>query len=100
MKDEDFERLSPEDRLGDAPLDPAVKEQMLTIVRSLDEYLNPGAHGQGRKLGFVLLLFPFNDHVGRCNFASNGANRADLVTLFKEMIARFEGRVPHGGGSA
>ena len=26
------------------------------------------------------------------NFISNGADRRDLVVLFKEMIARFEGQ--------
>jgi hypothetical protein len=35
-------------------------------------------------------VFPFNDHEGRANFISNGADRRDIVTLFREMIARFE----------
>jgi hypothetical protein len=37
----------------------------------------------------VLLVFEFGDDPGRCNFISNGADRRDIVTLFKEMIARF-----------
>jgi hypothetical protein len=41
----------------------------------------------------VLLVFPFGDAEGnRCNFISNGADRKDIVVLFKEMIARFEGQ--------
>ena len=36
--------------------------------------------------------FPFGDHSGRCNYISNGADRKDVVTLMKKMIARFEGQ--------
>jgi hypothetical protein len=36
-------------------------------------------------------VFPFGDK-GRANFISNGADRKDIVVLFKEIIARFEGQ--------
>ena len=59
----------------------------------LDDILNDGKKGSARKHGFVLLVFPFGaSDGGRTNFISNGANRKDIVTLFKEMIARFEGQ--------
>jgi hypothetical protein len=45
----------------------------------------------------VLLVFEFGDDPGRCNFISNGADRRDIVTLFKEMIARFEGQLEVSG---
>ena len=52
----------------------------------------------------MLLVFPFNesgDTTGeRCNFISNGADRKDIVVLFKEMIARFEGQPETKGGRA
>jgi hypothetical protein len=80
------------ERLGDAPIDPEYREQMNALARVLDEYFNGEAKGQDRKAGFVLLVFPFGSHDGRCNFISNGADRKDLVTLFKEMTARFEGQ--------
>jgi hypothetical protein len=38
------------------------------------------------------MVFPFNDHEGRCNYISNGADRRDVVTLMKEQIKRFEGQ--------
>jgi hypothetical protein len=38
------------------------------------------------------MVFPYGDHSGRCNYISNGADRKDVVTLMKEMIARFEGQ--------
>ena len=39
-----------------------------------------------------LLVFPFGDGPGRCNYISNGVNRDDVVTLMKEQIKRFEGQ--------
>lgn len=89
---EQFEALAPEDRLGDAPVSADYHEKMVAITRSLDVRFNGNAKGADRETGFVLLVFPFNSHDGRCNFMSNGADRKDIVVLFKEMIARFEGQ--------
>ena len=88
------------ERLGDAPIEPELIEQMNRIARFLDGQFN-GADAQPhallkedkRKWGFVMLVFPFGEEAeGRCNFISNGSNRKDVVTLFREMIARFEGQ--------
>lgn len=78
--------------LGDAPIEPQYIEMMQAMARALDEMFNGEAKGNDRKTGFVLLVFPFGDHEGRANFISNGADRKDVVTLFREMIARFEGQ--------
>jgi len=86
-------------QLGDAPIEPEYVEQMNALARGLDEIFNGPAKGPERKTGFVLLVFPFGDISGRCNFISNGADRTDIVTLFKEMIARFEGQ-PEMKGTA
>jgi hypothetical protein len=82
------------ERLGDASIEPQYIERMKAIAQVLDETFNGEAKGNDRKTGFVLLVFPFIDeHTdGRCNFISNGADRNDLVVLFKEMIKRFEGQ--------
>jgi len=87
------------ERLGDAPIQPEYERQMTTIALALDEMFNgenatPRIAGveDKRKVGFVLLVFEFGAEPGRCNFISNGADRRDVVTLFKEMIARFEGQ--------
>jgi hypothetical protein len=82
-------------RLGDAPIQEKYRRQMQTLAHALDEMFNPGQVGSARETGFVLLVFPFTDAVPdkeRCNFISNGADRKDIVALFKEMIARFEGQ--------
>ncbi|WP_245329132.1 hypothetical protein [Bradyrhizobium centrolobii] len=66
---------------------------MNALAGVLDEILNGDAKGAARETGFVLLVFPFGDAEGnRCNFISNGADRRDVVTLMREMIARFEGQ--------
>ena len=69
---------------------------MRAIMQTVDEFANDGAKGADRKIGVVLLMFPFGEG-GRCNFMSNGIDRRDIVTLFKEMIARFEGHPEQSG---
>ena len=78
--------------LGDGPIETEHKDAMSAVARALDDMFNGDTGGAKRKTGFVLLVFPFGNVDGRCNFISNGADRRDIVTLFKEMIARFEGQ--------
>lgn len=91
------------DRLGDKPIEPQYIKMMNEVARALDVIFNGDVKGKDRKTGFVLLVFPYDEegHVGdpRCNFISNGADRKDIVALFKEMIARFEGQ-PEAKGTA
>lgn len=87
------------ERLGDSPIEPAHKEMMNSVARGLDKILNGDAKGGDRKVGFVLLVFPFNSTDGRCNYISNGADRRDVVVLMKEQIKRFEGQ-PEVSGRA
>lgn len=87
-------------RLGDAPIQQKYHDMMNAVAGGLDQVFNGDAKGAKRETGFVLLVFPFGDAGGaRCNFISNGADREDVVTLMKEMIARFEGQ-PEITGSA
>jgi hypothetical protein len=80
------------ERLGDAPIEPAYIEDMNAVARGLDALFNGTVKGSKRKVGFVLLVFPFGEGEGRCNYISNGADRKDIVTMFKEQIKRFEGQ--------
>lgn len=89
------------ERLGDQDIEEKYKRQMLAVAQTLDAFFNgdtaaPRATNKprdDRKVGFVLLVFEFGDDpASRCNFISNGADRRDIVSLFKEMIARFEGQ--------
>ena len=80
------------ERLGDAPIEPAYRDMMNAVAGALDKTFNGDAEGADRAVGFVLLVFEYGEKEGRCNFISNGADRKDIVTLFKEMITRFEGQ--------
>ena len=95
----EYQRLRPDQRLGDAPVEAAYHDKMTAIMQTLDEFLNDGAKGDDRKTGIVIMMFPFGDTTGRCNYMSNGADRRDIVTLMREMIARFEGQ-PEVSGRA
>jgi hypothetical protein len=75
-----------------APIEPIHHEKMNIIATELDRIFNGTAPPDARQTGFVLLVFPFNGHEGACNYISNGADRRDIIALFKEQIARFEGQ--------
>jgi hypothetical protein len=89
----------PVERLGDGPIQEEYKEKMIAMARVLDNILNDGMKGPARQAGFVLMVFPFGNTDGRCNYISNGADRRDIVILMKEMIARFEGQPEMKGHS-
>jgi hypothetical protein len=78
--------------MADAPIELTVREAMNNLAAALDKILNGEKIDQsgGRQNGFVLLLFPYGDKSGRCNYVSNGANREDIVKMFKEQIKQFE----------
>jgi hypothetical protein len=90
------------EKLGDQPIQPEFYERMNAIARILDEGFNGEAKGKDRKTGFIIMVYPFDNLAqgdARCNYISNGADRRDVVTLMKEMIARFEGQ-PEQKGTA
>jgi hypothetical protein len=78
--------------LGDRPIEPEYRAKMNELAYLLDGYFNAPAKGADRKVGFILLVFPFGEQEGRCNYISNGADRKEVVTMLKEQIARFEGQ--------
>lgn len=84
-------------QLGDQPIEQRFLKKMNDVARGLDQVFNGELTGNHRKVGFVLLVFPFGDRSGRCNYISNGADRADIVTLFKGQIKRFEGQAEAEG---
>lgn len=77
------------ERLGDAPIEPQLVRMMNTIAGMLDETFN--GEQRPKQTGFILMVFPFEGHEGRCNYISN-ADRADVVTMLKQQIKRFEGQ--------
>jgi hypothetical protein len=77
--------------LGDGPIQPEYYAQMNAVAKGLDEIFNGDKKGEARTTGFVLLVFPFNDTDGGCNYISN-ATREDVVVMLKEQLARFQGQ--------
>lgn len=75
--------------IGDAPIDPKLIEVMNALARGIDHILN--GEERPKKNGFVLMVFPLEEHEGRCNYISN-ADRKDIVIMLKEQIKRFEGQ--------
>jgi hypothetical protein len=80
---------TPRHGLGDAPIESRFHEHMNVAARTLDRFFNKDGD---RSVGFVLLVFPFGAHDGRCNYISNGADRRDIVIMMKEQIRKFEGQ--------
>lgn len=76
--------------LGSGPIQPEYREQMQGVAAALDYAFNGDAKGAERTVGFVLLVFPYGDNEGRCNYISNGADRADIVKLLREQANRFD----------
>lgn len=77
--------------LGDGPIQEQYKAQMVAVMKNLDAVFNGSLRGPDRMVGLVLLVFPFNATDGRCNYASNGADRKEIAKMFREQAARFEG---------
>jgi hypothetical protein len=70
--------------------------KMVAAEAALDEMFNDQIGGPGRKYALVLLVTEFLAE-GRCRYISNGPDREDIVVLFKEMIARFQGQPEMSG---
>lgn len=65
---------------------------MQVAAQTLDDFFN--GRQRPRRIGFALFVFPTNMPRGaRTNYVSN-CNRADMIAALKEVLARFEGRVP------
>ena len=73
------------------------RREMNDLAQALDKSFNGDRKGHDRNVCFTLLVTDFNKS-GRVNYISNG-ERTDIVTMMKELIARFEGQ-PEQSGTA
>lgn len=90
--------MANDNQLGDAPIESGYELMMNNVAHALDIAFNGNPQGGERKTGFVLLVFPFGESDGRCNYISNGADRADVLKLLKEQAARFEESIGEARG--
>jgi hypothetical protein len=79
-----------EPELGDQPIEEHHLTEMNMVAAGLDKIFNNDKKGNDRQWGFVLLVFPFGEKEGRCNYISNGANREDVEKLLYEQAERFK----------
>ncbi len=73
------------------------RDSMNVLAKALDEVFNGPRKGKDRNVCFTLLVTDFNK-TSRVNYISNG-ERADVVNMLKEVVARFEGQ-PEMSGKA
>ena len=73
----------------DSEIEQRYRDQMNVLARLLDKYFNDDINN--KRTGFFLMVFPFEGFDGRANYISN-ADRRTIITLLKEMAARFEGQ--------
>lgn len=75
------------------PIQEQYRQRMTRLAKQIDEGLN-GRRRPGKKpvLGFILLTAEFGKiEGGRVNYISNG-ERADMIAMMREYLARLEGR--------
>lgn len=83
--------------MGD-PIQQRYRAGINAIAHDLDDAFNGSV--RPKKIGFVLLMAEFGKiEGGRVNYISNG-ERADMIAMVKEWLARAEGRYSETGGHA
>jgi len=81
--------------LSEQKIDMSLPEALQSLALALDRILNGEQNVSGelkaeRKNGFVLMLFPFDDKSGKCNYITNGASREDVKRMFETQIEALE----------
>lgn len=80
----------------DSEIETRYYREMRTLASALDDCFN--GDRRPKNVCFVLLVTEFGNMAGRVNYISNG-ERSDIVTMLKEVTARFEGQ-PEQKGTA
>lgn len=79
-------------------IEPKHSRVMNDLVRGIDDIFNGDV--RPKRVAFCLLAAEFGKmEGGRVNYISN-ANRADMICMVKEWLARMEGRYVEAGGTA
>ncbi len=81
---------APKQDFGSGPIEESYRAQMNAVAKTLERVFNGDKRGPARPTGFVLLVFPFGEKDGRCNYISNGADRRDIIKLLREQANRFD----------
>ena len=80
------------------PIQSQHRGAMNDLAKAIDVHFN--GKGRPKRVGFCLLMAEFSKiDGGRVNYISN-AERADMIAMVKEWLARAEGRYWEQGGTA
>ena len=80
------------------PIQSQHRQTMNDLAKGIDTFFN--GESQPKRIGFCLLMAEFGKiNGGRVNYISNG-ERADMIAMVKEWVARAEGRYSDQGGTA
>lgn len=82
--------MAKDHQIGDAPVEAHLRHAMFGVAKGIDELFNGNV--MPARIGFALMVFPFNTTDGRCNYVSN-AKPEDMLVVLKEQVARLEGRL-------
>lgn len=91
-KDEQVNQDAESHHLGDQPIESHFTQAMIAAMSALDDVFNHGKRGNNKDVGIVMLVFPYGEKKGRCNYISNGASRSDVAKLLEEQAKRFRGQ--------
>lgn len=83
--------------MSHGPIQKRYHKTMNRIAKAIDEAFN-GKRKPGKKptVGFILLTAEFGKmEGGRVNYISNG-ERADMIAMMREYLARVEGQYQDG----
>ena len=70
-------------------------EIMVKVTDELDSYFNADAESrEDRKVGLILILYPFNEEQGQVHIGTNGAMEEDVVTIMRKMVMHYDMRQP------
>ncbi len=75
------------------------KAVMRVVASNVEAGLNGRAKGADRKVGFTILVYPMPNTDGGCDMISNGASDAEVMMLFRTMLARMEGQAATAGSA-
>lgn len=80
----------------------AIEKEQRALMNGIAQALDSAFNGDRlpKRIAFVLLTAHFGDYEGgRVNYIANG-QREDMVSMLKELLARFEGRYSPASGTA
>lgn len=72
------------------------QDTIRVMASVIDEALNGRPEDGARQIGFLLLVFPFNEADGQLHYVSNGVPSVDAARLLRDRAERLDPAVSAG----